>query len=160
MADPHAVDDHVKLAQSLLNAAGAALPPLAVDGNFGLLTLAAVHTFRAGPLLTPGDDIDTPVWFALAVAASFPLLEPGPRVPPMTGQPVAVVQRLLNRQGAEPPPDNESTYGPQTQTAVRAFQTARGLIATGTVTPETWAALAGPSPVPAPTDCPAPGPCA
>ncbi|MFH8838482.1 peptidoglycan-binding protein [Streptomyces sp. NPDC017868] len=154
MADPHAVDGHVKLAQCLLNAAGAALPPLVVDGNFGVLTLAAVRTFRAGPLLTPGDDIDTPVWFALAVAAPFPLLEAGPRIPPMTGPPVAVVQRLLNRQGTEPPLDDDGVYRPRTETAVRDFQTAHGLAATGTVTPETWAALGGPPPVPAPDGLP------
>ncbi|MFC3578160.1 hypothetical protein ACFOZ0_33875 [Streptomyces yaanensis] len=45
------------------NAAGAAAPALVVDGNFGVLTQAAVHTFRAGAILIPGDDIDTPVWF-------------------------------------------------------------------------------------------------
>lgn len=154
MADPHAVDGHVKLAQSLLNAAGAAQPALVVDGNFGVLTQAAVHTFRAGPILTPGDDIDTPVWFALAVAAPFPLLEPGPRVPPMTGPPVGVVQRLLNQQGTEPPLDDDGKYGPETEAAVRAFQTAHGLTVTGTVTPETWAALAGPPPAPAPSGLP------
>ncbi|MFE2581529.1 peptidoglycan-binding protein [Streptomyces sp. NPDC059378] len=154
MADPHAVDGHVKLAQSLLNTAGAAAPALVVDGNFGVLTQAAVRTFRAGPILTPGDDIDTPVWFALAVAAPFPLLEPGPRTPPMTGPPVAVVQRLLNQQGAEPPLDDDGKYGPETETAVRAFQTAHGLTVTGTVTPETWVALAGPPPTPTPSGLP------
>ncbi|WP_052499548.1 peptidoglycan-binding protein [Streptomyces vietnamensis] len=152
MADPHAVDGHVKLAQSLLNAAGAATPALVVDGNFGVLTQDAVHTFRAGPILTPGDDIDTPVWFALAVAAPCPLLEPGPRIPPMTGPPVAVVQRLLNQQGAEPPLDDDGKYGPKTETAVRTFQMAHGLTVTGTVTPETWVALAGPPPTPTPSD--------
>ncbi|MCX5613439.1 hypothetical protein OHB39_38950 [Streptomyces sp. NBC_00047] len=52
MADPPAVDGHVKLAPCLLNAAGAAQPALVIDGNFGVLTLAAVRSFRAGPLLT------------------------------------------------------------------------------------------------------------
>ncbi|MEV5079243.1 peptidoglycan-binding protein [Streptomyces sp. NPDC056159] len=151
MADPHAVDGHVKLAQCLLNAARAAMPALVVDGNFGVLTQAAVRTFRAGPLLTPGDDIDTSVWFALAVAAPFPLLEPGPRTPPMTGPPVAEVQGLLNRAGAMPPVDTDAKYGPNTQTAVEAFQTARGIPATGTVTPDTWAALAAPPPGLAPS---------
>ncbi|MGW8776579.1 peptidoglycan-binding protein [Streptomyces sp. NPDC055796] len=151
MADPHAVDGHVKLAQCLLNAAGAAQPALVIDGNFGVLTLAAVQAFRSGPLLTPGDEVDTPVWFALAVAAPFPLLEPGPRLPPMTGPPVALVQRLLNRKGAEPQLDTDGAYGPATEAGVRDFQAAHGLATTGTMTPETWSALAGSPPDPDPT---------
>lgn len=154
MADAHAVDGRVKLAQALLNAAGAALPPLVVDGNFGALTEAAVRGFR-GMLLSPGDVIDTPVWCALAVAAPFPLLEPGPRVPPMTGPPVALVQGLLVRAGATPPLDIDGRYGPPTESAVRTVQTARGLAVTGTVTPETWAALAVPPPAPPPSPSPA-----
>ncbi|MGW2050938.1 peptidoglycan-binding protein [Streptomyces sp. NPDC001858] len=151
MADPHAVDGHVKLAQCLLNAVGVAQPALVVDGNFGVLTLAAVQAFRSGPLLTPGDEVDTPVWFALAVAAPFPLLEPGPRLPPMKGPPVALVQQLLNRKGAEPQLDTDGTYGPTTEAAVRDFQAAHGLTTTGTMTPETWSALAGSPPDPDPT---------
>ncbi|MER6160376.1 peptidoglycan-binding protein, partial [Streptomyces sp. NPDC001868] len=151
MADLQAVDGHVKLAQCLLNTVGAAQPPLVIDGNFGVLTLAAVGAFRSGPLLTPGDVVDTPVWFALAVAAPFPLLEPGPKVPPMTGPPVALVQRLLNRRGAEPRLDLDGRYGPATATAVRDFQAAHGLATTGTMTPETWSALAGSPPGPDPT---------
>ncbi|MEV0172151.1 peptidoglycan-binding protein [Streptomyces sp. NPDC050803] len=151
MTDPQAVDGHVKLAQALLNAAGAALPPLVVDGNFGVLTQAAVRGFRTGALLPPGEVVDTPAWFALALAAPFPLLEPGPRTPPMTGPPVALVQGLLNRAGAMPPLDTDGKYGPLTGSAVRAFQSSRALTVTGTVTPETWAALAvsPPTPVPA-----------
>lgn len=150
ITDPQAVDGHVKLAQALLNAAGAALPPLVVDGNFGVLTQAAVRAFRTGALLPAGDVVDPPAWFALALAAPFPLLEPGPRTPPMTGPPVALVQGLLNRAGAVPPLDADGKYGPMTGSAVRAFQSARGLTVTGTVTPETWAALVLPPPVPTP----------
>ncbi|MFC3578159.1 peptidoglycan-binding domain-containing protein [Streptomyces yaanensis] len=66
----------------------------------------------------------------------------------------SLVQRLLNQQGAEPPLDDDGKYGPETETAVWAFQMAHGLTVTGTVTPETWVALAGPPPTPTPSGLP------
>ncbi|WP_051794769.1 peptidoglycan-binding protein [Streptomyces sp. NRRL S-87] len=151
MADPHEVDGRVKLAQALLNAAGAAQPPLVVDGNFGDLTQAAVLAFQAGRPLPPTGTITTPDWFALALAAPRPLLEPGPRTPEMTGPPVARVQQSLNRSAGVPALDVDARFGPATAEGVRAFQTRHGLAVTGTVTPETWAALAGGPPTTVPT---------
>ncbi|GGT14703.1 peptidoglycan-binding protein [Streptomyces purpureus] len=144
MADPHEVNGSVKLAQALLNAAGSAVPPLVVDGNFGPLTLLAVRHFQQSRYLPGTDRIDRQDWYALALAAPFPLLEPGPRTPVTTGPPVAQVQNRLNRRGALPPLVVDAAYGPDTVTAVRAFQAERRLATTGTTTPETWAALTAP----------------
>ncbi|MFJ5546358.1 peptidoglycan-binding protein [Streptomyces sp. NPDC093225] len=151
MADPHEVDGRVKLAQALLNAAGAAQPPLVVDGNFGDLTQAAVLAFQAGRPLPPTGTITTPDWFALALAAPRPLLEPGPRTPEMTGPPVARVQQSLNRSAGVPVLAVDAVFGPATTEGVGAFQAGHGLAVTGTVTPETWAALAGGPPTTVPT---------
>jgi N-acetyl-anhydromuramyl-L-alanine amidase AmpD len=57
-----------------------------------------------------------------------------------TGAQVKAVQTLLNRQGYEAGAE-DGIFGPATKSAVRAFQTARGLAADGTVGPKTWTAL-------------------
>lgn len=139
--NPSDVDGHVKLAQACLNSAvpGA---NLAVDGNLGPLTVAALAAFRTSAGLPQATGIDTATWLALALAAPLPLLEPGPRTPPMTGPPVALVQGMLNRAGAFPLLDVDGAHGPLTAAALRDFQTEQGLAPTGTTAPDTWAALA------------------
>ncbi|MCW2724358.1 MAG: putative secreted glycoside hydrolase family 25 [Frankiales bacterium] len=54
----------------------------------------------------------------------------------------------------------DGDFGPQTQAAVMAFQTAQGLPSNGIVGPETWTALGAPapSPSPSPTTSPSPSP--
>jgi peptidoglycan hydrolase-like protein with peptidoglycan-binding domain len=141
MADPRAVDGHVKLAQAMLNGAAVA-SPLTVDGNFGALTGAAVRALQASRLLPVTGVVDTGTWFALALAVPFPLLEPGPRNPPMAGPPVALLQRLLDRAGAVPPLAIDGSFTPETQARLLEFQAEKGLAASGTTTPETWVALA------------------
>ncbi|HWU10132.1 MAG TPA: N-acetylmuramoyl-L-alanine amidase [Streptomyces sp.] len=65
-----------------------------------------------------------------------------------TGPQVKAVQTLLNQQGYEAGAE-DGVFGATTGSAVRAFQTARGLDADGTVGPKTWTALlsAGTTPV-------------
>ncbi|WP_406144818.1 peptidoglycan-binding protein [Streptomyces sp. NBC_01012] len=57
-----------------------------------------------------------------------------------TGAQVKAVQTLLNQQGYDAGTE-DGVFGTRTQDAVRAFQTARGLDADGTVGPQTWTAL-------------------
>ncbi|MFE1189180.1 peptidoglycan-binding protein [[Kitasatospora] papulosa] len=57
-----------------------------------------------------------------------------------TGSQVKAVQTLLNQQGYRAGAE-DGVFGTATGNAVRAFQTARGLDADGTVGPKTWTAL-------------------
>ncbi|WP_405476116.1 peptidoglycan-binding protein [Streptomyces sp. NBC_00009] len=140
MDDPHAVDGFVKLAQALLNTSDAG-PRLTIDGNFGPLTETAVRDFQTSQHLPATAVIDSDTWFTLAFARPFPVLEPGPRTPPMAGPPVATLQRLLNLAGAVPQLDVDARFGPATDSGLRAFQTRHGIAPTGKTTAETWAAL-------------------
>lgn len=80
------------------------------------------------------------------------VLQPG-----STGALVRALQEKLDIAGFHPGP-LDGIYGPQTTTAVRAFQKARGLTVDGVAGPEVWAALApkpgpraGLAPVPIPS---------
>jgi N-acetyl-anhydromuramyl-L-alanine amidase AmpD len=55
------------------------------------------------------------------------------------GPSVKQLQQLLNKNGAKL--DADSDFGPATETAVKAFQKAHGLLQDGKVGPKTWAAL-------------------
>ena len=55
------------------------------------------------------------------------------------GHPMKTLQYLLRARGQSVAVDE--TFGPQTDGAVRSFQTSRGLTADGIVGPVTWAAL-------------------
>ena len=135
--------DLVKLAQARLNERGAA-PPLAVDGDFGPLTKAAVtkyQTDRKGPgglglsaqfNLSVDGIVGPHTWFRL-----------DPEVVKRGSHSLTVrlAQELLNLNGAAPPLALDSDFGPLTETAVKKFQTAKGLVVDGIVGPKTWAAL-------------------
>lgn len=151
MEDPNQVDGFVKLAQAMLNAAGA-LPPLIIDGKYGPLTQKAVQAFQTSHFLDATGVIDQRTWFALMLAAPFPLLEPGPKEPPMQGPPIAMLQQTLNMAGAHPRLEISGVFDPQAQSALTDFQNQRGLptiypdpvtgIPTVLVDPSTWLALA------------------
>lgn len=64
------------------------------------------------------------------------LLKPGE-----TGARVVDVQMRLAALGSPIPPEERGTFGERTETAVRAFQTLRGLAVDGIVGPDTWRAL-------------------
>lgn len=70
----------------------------------------------------------------LTHAEKSPLLDQG-----ATGQRVKDIQNALNHAGNTLAVDGD--FGPKTEAALLAFQQAQGLNATGTTTPETWAAL-------------------
>ncbi|MFE0753749.1 peptidoglycan-binding protein [Inquilinus sp. NPDC058860] len=140
---PGAVSGTVKLAQAMLNAATALPLPLAIDGDFGAATEGAVRAFRAAALLPEAGGLDPRAWIALALAAPFPVLEPGLGDPPMAGPPVALLQRLLNIVADAGPLAETGDYSPDTGAAVAAFQADRGLPATGIVDPATWLAIGG-----------------
>lgn len=144
--------------QIALNNAGAA-PTLAVDGQYGNLTRAAVVGFqrdhgllqdgKAGPAtqekLRPylaGAPSTSPA----AVPAAARATAPGPFVPvyqpPAGGMTVAQIQAALNAAGALPPLASDGKYGPATAAAVTAFQRSHGLAADGKAGPQTQSKLA------------------
>jgi len=94
--------------------------PLPGDQNVFAGSLAQLHSFAAG------DDPADRNWPVVAQGAA--------------GRQVTTVQYLLTAQGAALTVDGK--FGPATTTAVRAFQTAHGLTADGTVGAATWQALA------------------
>jgi peptidoglycan hydrolase-like protein with peptidoglycan-binding domain len=55
------------------------------------------------------------------------------------GHPIRTLQSLLRARGHHVAVDG--IFGSQTESAVRAFQTGKGLVANGIVNPQTWAAL-------------------
>lgn len=66
-----------------------------------------------------------------------------------SGDEVRRIQQILQGQGYNVGPV-DGLYGPQTQSAVVAFQKTKGLMPDGIVGPLTWAALQGIPPAPAP----------
>jgi peptidoglycan hydrolase-like protein with peptidoglycan-binding domain len=136
------VSGALKLAQAMLNAAMNLQPPLVIDGLFGTFTETAIRAMRAAMLLPDDGGLDARAWLALATAAPFPALEQGLRNPPMSGPPVALVQRLLNMATSTPTLAEDGVYTPATPAAVSAFQGDRGLPQNGTVDLATWLELA------------------
>jgi hypothetical protein len=138
------IDPDVKLAQAMLNAAGAASPALIIDGKFGPATAAAVKAFRAANQFPDGTAIDTDIWLALALAAPFPQLEQGVGLPAMQGPPIAVVQRLLNLAVTSAGPVAvDGIYSDDTAALVSAFQSSQaGLGASGIVDLPSWVQIA------------------
>lgn len=65
-----------------------------------------------------------------------PMVRPGSK-----GLDVSHLQTLINALGATPALSTDGQFGPATAKAVRAFQSARGLVADAVVGPRTWAEL-------------------
>ncbi|MGW7380668.1 TIGR03767 family metallophosphoesterase [Streptomyces sp. NPDC054794] len=121
--------EKVKTLQYLLNARGAALT---VDGAFGPATATALRSFQTRIALTADGIAAASTWQALAVT-----VQQG-----STGPAVAATQSQLKTHGAALTVDG--VFGPLTASALRSFQTSRGLTTDGLVTPPTWQALLAP----------------
>lgn len=102
---------------------------LKADGLFGPLTLADVKAFQQEHGLTVDGIVGPQTWLKLAVT-----LREGD-----AGEAVIALQRQLIAHGKVVTDDSE--FGPQTATAVEAFQQSKGLVVDGIVGPETWQAL-------------------
>jgi peptidoglycan hydrolase-like protein with peptidoglycan-binding domain len=118
----------VKLVQSRLGG-------LAVDGDYGPLTAAAVAAYRKAKALPAGAVVDRAVWTKLE-AQAHPLLPYWSTVLKRgsTGAAVTALQRALRI-----PADGD--FGPQTEAAVRAAQTRAALSVNGLVGVLTWRAV-------------------
>ncbi|WP_299539018.1 peptidoglycan-binding protein [uncultured Streptomyces sp.] len=123
----------VKAVQQLLNDQGYGAG--AVDGIFGSGTTSAVKAFQSARGLTADGVVGAKSWTALLSAGTTPTLSQG-----ATGDPVKRLQRALTA-ALGSTVGIDGSFGPATLTAVRSYQTSRGLSVDGAVGPATWAAL-------------------
>src|SRR3954452_10242388 len=129
--------ERVRALQRRLRAVGAA--PVAVDGRFGPVTQAAVRRFQSARGLAVDGIVGPRTRAALRAPVA---LERGAGDDLLRGsEPVRALQRHLRAVGAAPGPV-DGRFGPQTEAAVRRFQTARGLAVDGIVGPRTARRLA------------------
>ncbi|MEW2490407.1 peptidoglycan-binding protein [Streptomyces sp. NPDC048411] len=123
----------VKAVQRLLTAQG--FDAGAVDGRFGPATLTAVKTFQTARGLGADGIVGARTWTALLSAGAVPTLKQGG-----SGTDVKRLQRSLTA-ALGTTVDADGTFGPDTVTAVRTYQSDRGLTVDGIVDSGTWAAL-------------------
>lgn len=133
-----------------------------VDGIYGPGTTAAVAEYQGRRGLTPSGVVDVATATALGMLPATPLLARGAH-----SDAVTLVQQQLIKVGIPLRGGADSWYGPATEAAVKAFQTAKGLNLTGQVDAATAAILANaaasvsfaaptPAPTPAPTTASSP----
>ena len=118
--------ENVRSVQYLLNDHGSAL---AVDGDFGPLTSAAVRAFQASHGLGVDGIVGNQTWPALIVEVSAG----------SSGDAVRAVQSQIHSRGSGLTIDG--ILGPETGSAIRFFQEDIGLSVDGIVGPLTWNAL-------------------
>ena len=117
---------------------------LTIDGKFGQQTAAAVKAFQAEKDLPETGEVDLATLTALRRQPTAPQSGPpagtgGVLKQGDKGPAVQALQRALNSKGARISTDGH--FGPQTRTAVIAFQRSRGLKPDGIVGPKTKSAL-------------------
>jgi len=122
----------VQTLQHLLRARGHSV---AVDGDFGPLTEAAVRAFQQSKGLTVDGLVGNQTWSALIIQVAKG----------STGDAVRGVQEEFQFRNLSGDPAQgvqiDGDFGPKTDAAVRGFQDALGLSADGIVGPLTWRAL-------------------
>ncbi|MFD7893767.1 peptidoglycan-binding protein [Streptomyces sp. NPDC059743] len=123
----------VTAAQTLLNQQG--YDAGTADGIFGTRTANAVRSFQTARGLTADGSVGSRTWTALLSAGSTTVVREG-----STGAVVERLQRALTAAlGRTVSIDGQ--FGPGTATAVRDYQSGRGLTADGIVGAATWSAL-------------------
>jgi peptidoglycan hydrolase-like protein with peptidoglycan-binding domain len=134
---PGSTGEAVRELQRALNSKGAN-PQLAVDGDFGPKTLAAVLAFQKAHSLIVDGIVGVKTWTELLKTdpSQMPKAALG-----STGDAVKKLQQALNAKGASPKLVVDGIFGVKTQAAVVAFQKARKLTADGVVEVKTWTEL-------------------
>ncbi|MFD8464463.1 peptidoglycan-binding protein [Streptomyces cyaneofuscatus] len=123
----------VKAVQQLLNAQG--YPAGSADGIFGPATKSATQAFQRARSLTADGAVGPKTWTALLSAGTTPALARG-----SSGDAVKRLQRSLTA-ALGTTVNADGSFGPTTETAVRTYQSSRGLSVDGKVGPATWGAL-------------------
>ncbi|MFB7187848.1 peptidoglycan-binding protein [Streptomyces sp. NPDC056230] len=123
----------VEAVQRLLGEQGH--PAGAVDGSFGPATQSAVTAYQTAHGLDADGVVGARTWTALLSAGAATTLQQGE-----SGEAVKRLQRSLTA-ALGSTVDIDGSFGPATATALRGYQTSRGLTADGIAGPATWAAL-------------------
>jgi peptidoglycan hydrolase-like protein with peptidoglycan-binding domain len=116
-----------------------AFKPGEADGIFGVYTESAVKAFQVWAKVASDGIVGPLTWEKLDDAdKSDPTLREGSE-----GVAVRGLQRRLNDAGFDAG-EIDGRFGPNTETAVRAFQEAKGLDVDGVVGPQTWKRVRAP----------------
>jgi peptidoglycan hydrolase-like protein with peptidoglycan-binding domain len=118
--------EDVRTVQYLVTAQG---HPTGVDGDFGLLTKAALQAFQSSRGLAADGEVGPQTWPQLIIQ-----VQQG-----SNGDAVRAVQSQIHSRGdGASQVAVDGVFGPVTDAAVRAFQTLLGLTVDGIVGPQTW----------------------
>ncbi len=108
-----------------------------IDGNFGAKTQTAVTSFQQANGLAVDGVAGLATWQALPDDPDTPELGEG-----SAGSEVWALQQALQKMGLYAAPI-DGQFGPDTEAAVRAYQTQRNITVDGVVGDETWWVPAG-----------------
>lgn len=130
-----ATGDQVTAAQCLLRSQGFDTGGDEPSGAVDSATVTAIEAFQTDRGLAAAGAVNAPTWTALLSSGAQPTLSEG-----SGGSDVRRLQRALTA-ALQQPVVIDGDFGPQTDQAVRDYQTAAGLTVDGIVGGQTWGAL-------------------
>ncbi|KGN36938.1 peptidoglycan-binding domain-containing protein [Knoellia subterranea] len=115
---------------------------ITADGSFGPATETKVKAYQSSKGISPTGVVATSTWQALIGTTTTPTTSPLSAYKDLvlrrgsTGAPVVALQKALGITA-------DGSFGPATESKVKAYQSSKGISPTGVVASQTWAALMG-----------------